>query len=146
MRTIEFRGKRIDNGEWVYGDLFRAIKFGNPSVFLGGMCIQAETPDGVRSIDIDPETIGQFTGFFDKKGTKIYEGDIITYIRQLLDGTGILEQGKVEWSQEEGRYVFVDRILTKDNREIVTPLIRCKNIRVIGNIHDQPELMKGAEP
>lgn len=95
--------------------------------------------------NVSEDSVGQFTGLNDRKGQEIYEGDIITYLSHRMDGTGFIEQGKVEWRQEEGCYVFVNRFPTRDNREMVTPLIRCKEITIIGNIYDNPELMEGGE-
>ena len=134
MREIKFRGKRLDNNEWVYG---RNIQFqidGTDKVCISKTGSQRW---------LDPDTVGQFTGFYDRKGQEIYESDIITYLSHRMDGTGIIEQGKVEWRQEEGCYVFVNRFSTRDNRVMVTPLIRCKEITVIGNLFDNPELMEG---
>ena len=136
MRTIKFRGKRIDNGKWAYGDLHTHD------------CTEIIVHNGYRAESYYPvatETIGQFTDLCDIHGIEIYEGDIITHLQHRIDGVGVIYEGYVEWRQEEGCYVFVDRKRTKDGREAVRRLIGCNDIRIIGNIYDNPEFMEGGE-
>lgn len=69
MREIKFRGKRLDNGEWIEGDLLRMLDhwfiFPDPA------------PEGIDKYAVDPATVGQYTGLKDKNGKEIYEGDVI---------------------------------------------------------------------
>lgn len=73
QREIIFRGQRVDNKEWVYGDLIHLEKDFKKIVII------LHWTDDDNSSEVIPETVGQFTGIEDEKGNKIYEGDIIQY-------------------------------------------------------------------
>jgi uncharacterized phage protein (TIGR01671 family) len=77
MKRI-FRGKRINNGEWVYGYLF--LTSFNSATRIGlTHCIQVINDDGVsyKTFEVNPDTVGQFTGLKDKKGVDVYEWDVV---------------------------------------------------------------------
>jgi uncharacterized phage protein (TIGR01671 family) len=120
MREILFRGKRVDNGEWIYGDLL------TPTDIMNVWEISENTGMGDR-YDIDPETVGQYTGLTDKNGKKIFEGDII---KDRFD-----DIGQIEYKPKSSAFIVKDW-------ETGYVLWFEKDIEVIGNIHDNPELLK----
>lgn len=129
MREIEFRGKEKTIG-WVYGSL---LCFG-----ANEYAIHLRNAEG--SLIVDPETIGQFTGLYDKKrtdvfpkGQKIYEDDIC-----LCDVNGIDYITIVYF--KHGTYYLQDNV-KEGNLSLSWFIDNNKNIEVIGNIHDNPELL-----
>lgn len=130
MRSIEFRGKRIDDGEWVYGNLFIPDKEETPTqICIGTNVIRI-------AYDVDPPTVGQYTGLTDKKGKKIFEGDIVHCVSKFdsADMVVIFECGQFR------------RILAEKYHEYQTNVgyydINCFAKEVIGNIHDNLELLE----
>lgn len=113
MREILFRGKRSDNGEWAES----TYPFGTMS-------------SGVVVHDFDPATIGQYTGLTDKNGVKIFEGDICEIDRE--EGTF-----EIVWNNPEARYACVGAEFTFDFDQFGQ-----NDIWVIGNIHDNPEILE----
>ena len=129
MREILFRGK-TDKGEWVYGDLL------HPDIYGNGYSIEDFTKEKNNCFDVIPETIGQYTGLTDKNGTKIFEGDIILfdYVGKNRGANGtetvIFMSGKfgVEWGTHR-EFICLDGFANTTQE-------------VIGNIHDNPELLE----
>ena len=122
MREIKFRGKRLGNGEWIYGDLHIRTPFPH---------IHSEIDH--NRVNIDPHTVGQFTGLHDKNGKEIYEGDIV-----VIDG---IIRGYVRYNARYWRYEVAAADEPLENERIPSGRPE-KCWMVIGNIHDNPELLK----
>lgn len=128
MREILFRGKRTDNGEWVYGWL----TFRYPNSFTEHELvpkIEYETEMGfIVNTHVDPNTVGQYTGLDDKNGAQIFEGDLIKAITQ--------DEG-----EEIFTVVFMNGIfgLKKQHGGYKCPIATyaCSAAEVIGNIYDK---------
>lgn len=133
MREILFRGKRVDNSEWVEGNLFIPDLKNSETQICIGTCV-------VRiCYAIDPETVGQFTGLLDKNGKKIFEGDIVKY-RRVAHREIVY---KVVWQQEFSRFVFATCSTHGYNLYEWAEESKGKYMcEIIGNIHDNPELLE----
>lgn len=143
-REILFRGKRTDNGEWVEG-YYSPVNIpitGNMGHFIN--------VGGYRAVEIDPETVGQFTGLCDKNGVRIFEGDIIRWHdnTELSVGGQIAEVCFGKYRDADSAFDDVYAIgfyLRTSGGECVTIcwLDEYKNdFDIIGNIHDTPELLE----
>lgn len=134
-----FRGKRIDNGEWVHGYLFDD-GFENGRVFIGGIVIEKYNGTacddwnvtGINFYEIDPNTICQCTGLKDKNGNLIWENDIVSY----CDCTK--EDYVIAWEQNKACFEYQEYSCSMMNFD---ELSGCE-VEVIGNIFDNPELLE----
>ena len=127
MREILFRGKRKDNGRWVEGELRRGGVHSDSEVYIRFKDYRA-----LFNLPVDPETVGQFTGLTDENGKKIFEGDVVKGVR---DFSNVNFVGYVVW----GNGCFdVQDVKTKS----VPAIDLVRKLEVIGNIHDNPELLK----
>ena len=135
MREILFRGKRADNGEWVYGSLIteRNMFDGN----LMTMHIQ-DIEEPYDDNLIDDETVGQFTGLTDKNGTKIFEGDIVKHIQKYEISGEVKSIAVIKWNEAYSCWS-----VEYTNGRITAFLgTEYHKLEVIGNVHDNPELLK----
>ena len=131
-RTIKFRGKRIDNGAWVYGSLFNWYRRTAVIPIIG---------EGVRNgavigNEVDPETVGQFTGLLDKNGREVYEGDVL-----LFGSNKTPNKCEVGWNNAFTSFCVR---LSYEKRFGIKPLgewLFVEPMEVIGNIYDIPELL-----
>lgn len=120
-----FRGKALNDGMWLHGDLI---------IYPGNAMIWDHYEDGRRNYAVDMETVGQFTGLTDKNGKLIFEGDLITIPGSKRQGL----PAPVKWSNFDARFEISRRgfnSICLDGDEGIYD--------VIGNIHDNPELLEG---
>ena len=143
MRTIKFRGKKVTNGVWAYGSL----------VYLdeNGAAIYVQTDNGSAKVMdlvyVDPDTVCQFTGFLDKNGKEIYEGDVLRSDEYPYSCIGDKERdnyfGLIEWNKNEAAFYIVTIKNPKSSVKGISDGISdyisqsaLQGFEVIGNIHD----------
>ena len=137
MREILFRGKRVDNGEWVYGLPFKAYStFYRDYLWTIQHLNKFEIP--IAHYDIVPETIEQYTGLTDKNGTKIFEGDIVKHYNHCQIKEYSEDIGRVFYYAETCRFLRTSKLFPNDCPEMFSG----NEYEVIGNIHDNSELLK----
>lgn len=134
MREIKFRGKRLDNGEWVIGSLYQDYDMPECASIIPIGSLEDKWQDIYRitAYDVDYKTVEQFTGLKDKNGIDVYEWDIVKALKHNEDlftdkvcwRSGILWFGN--WNWIEFQNIF-------------------RNIEVIGNIHENPELLEATK-
>lgn len=137
MREILFRAKRIDNGEWIEGNV---LQCDDGDCYIATSCLVGarDEPLMVAAYEVYPETLCQFTGKTDETGKKIYEKDIVGFIDITSTESGYSEHncvGEVLWDEEECCFHVTDR-LSAESWEVLN---ECK---VIGNVFDDKELLE----
>ena len=135
MREILFRGKAKYNGEWIisgnvfFGEKRKYMYFPNPN--------NDPVEKAFVCREVIPETVGQYTGLTDKNGKKIFEGDIIQGENLILP---------VEYCGSSFCYIQNDTVYPIDDGEVGIYELLQSDYELIGNIYDNPELLKeGAE-
>ena len=136
MREILFRGKRADTGEWIEGYFGQSID----SFIIQDYGLVAGRFEVFKVI---PETVGQFTGLTDKNNKKIFEGDIITFCYSNYEvGFSSASFGYLCGGYNGEGYSYIIYFDDYENGlEIDDETKHIKNIEVIGNIHDNPNLL-----
>ncbi|MBC1962708.1 hypothetical protein HCJ24_14140 [Listeria welshimeri] len=135
MREIEFRGKAIHPnsleqivGSWAYGGIFEN------KIITRNLDMNSHYHGFISEIEIDLKTIGQYTGLKDKNGKKIFEGDIVNckfFDRMVGDIAGVINFIDCVWAVSD----FKNKRLYQ--------LIDVDNIEIIGNIHENLDLLEG---
>lgn len=127
MREIKFKAKRLDNGEWVKGNLIRSTVGVKERTYIVD---HFNSMSDYSVIGVDPSTVCQFTGMKDCKGNEIWEGDIVN---DNYDLCGIDNLYEVVYIEEEGMFAFksLDKV---DNYE---PFVNLFEVYVVGNKFDK---------
>ena len=124
MREILFRGK-TSSGGWVYGGYVQSDEVICPKT-------------SALRYYIDPSTVGQYTGLLDKNGVKIFEGDIVKF--KAIKGYEAY--GKILWNEKEATFYSIGKRKANKHFKTISYMINTVGIEVIGNVHDNPELLE----
>lgn len=144
MREILFKGKRKDNGKWIYGGIYHQKKdeVKDEAVYI----IVGSLNDVACAHEVIPETVGQYTGLTDKNGNRIFEGDILKgFTYPFLSDGEHNYYAEVVWFDNcpaFGIYTFKNptsnvRGISEGNTDFISD-----DWVIIGNIYDNPELVK----
>jgi uncharacterized phage protein (TIGR01671 family) len=142
MREILFRGKKIEDREWIVGNL---------TIWSDKTAsIDAEPTEESILWAVLPETVGQYTGLTDKNGKKIFEGDIVKNDWCFMCGNSVVKFDQYKPLDIGNEYqqghlgFYLEHIHKADKRSVRKDIMYfANNCEIIGNIHDNPELLKG---
>ena len=152
-REIKFRGKRVDKEEFAFGDLLTGMGYKKGRFFvLPHLSYYPSDCHSVDGYEVIPETIGQYIGLKDQNGKEIYEGDIVK--NKEVGGYGMVYIGVVKYYEEDCRFGIDLTATNKFTKRCLFTVGKCSfndghctieyynEYEVLGNIHDNPELLK----
>lgn len=128
MREILFRGKRTDNGEWVYGNYAHTDCYIKHNDYIG--------QNNPLEYMVNPETVGQYTGLTDKNGKKIFEGDIL---KEKQSNQALIFT--VDWCEDCAMFVTPCKNFKSLEFDFTTSY--GEQFEIIGNVFDNSDLLKG---
>lgn len=135
MREIKFKGQDIE-GRWHYGNL--AIPKQRVNSLIDAGCYISNSVGMPFAYRVRPETISQYTGLKDKKDKEIYEGDIVVAVNidDTFTGVVVFDLEELDFKVTNGK---------ENYRNNFSYLCTCEEIEIIGNIHEEPELLEVGE-
>lgn len=135
MREILFRGKRKDNGEWIYGNLLIDDMFSDKQKWNYYIVFRNERLAKDKAMVI-PETVGQYTGLTDKNGKRIFEGDILHTPNNSNCTLWYVDYKNTAFCCNQGNANYSC---------VLDEFMQYSYVRIIGNFHDNPELLEVQE-
>ena len=144
MREIKFRGKRTDNGKWVYGSLL--IDYATGKFFIHSLGNSVNDSDKVGeegilnfvAFEVIPETVSQYTGLKDRNGKEIFDGDIVVAWSQGYRAVGEVKQ------RIDGLWIMYPAYQKGKMWGLCPNPKGDTSIEIIGNIHDNYELLENS--
>lgn len=158
MREILFRGKRVDDGKWIEGDLLSSGAYPDRLWITESKTFFDKRLQNIGIIEVDPATVGQYTGLQDMNGKKIFEGDIVRYAKEWSEdfddedcAIRVVKYGMDNYGRNHFVYgwYFEQNGIDYDDDYSNMPGIYDKklpvclsNCLVVCSIHDNPELLE----
>ena len=147
-RELLFRGKRLDNGEWVEGSLLKGTIDGKAAhlIFADNFSLVGNDVKALSHALVDPDTVGQYVGFSDSNGKRVFEDDIIRKTFSIRVEPDFVEDQALLWAGGAVvEFVYVQSIGERTSDFEPTNDFRgsriISNAEVIGNIHDNRDLL-----
>lgn len=150
MREILFRGKRIDNGEWVYGDVVNLRSIYNEIYTV--IIPKVDNENSMMELkSVDPSTVGQYTGLKDKNGKRIFESDIIKSDNGIQSSISVVKFGeyypKMFYAMlaiccPGAHHLNANGFYLESTKHEDMILFKSPFFEIIGNVHDNPELLE----
>lgn len=107
MRENLFRGKSLEDGEWVYGYLVAKI-YGSHPIIVRSASMEDDCSIDFDYVHVDPATVGRFTNKKDRRGNRIFENDSVRFQRRFVHGGEIIKFGKVVYDEKFARFHISD--------------------------------------
>lgn len=146
MRTIKFRGKCIAdgefNGKWVYGDLLQKNEKAYITPHSNSVSMNGQIGKLMIMHEVDPETVGQYTGQKNFDEIELYEGTILHFIVFDYNGVDTQHKGVIKWVDENCAFIIANSIESDEGYWLYWVLAQDDEVEVIGSLYDNSELLE----